>query len=87
MNPFETVKDMTRNSIGKINELLSVFTGSSVYNCFAIAVSICIIVSLFLVCKYLYKDRLDVDKVDFWVCISWELTVLWFVTTVFFWLS
>ena len=79
MNSFDTAKDMTKNLIS--------FNDISTYICFAITVSICIIVSLFLVCKYLYKDRLDVDEADFWVCVSWELTVLWFVTTVFSWLS
>lgn len=57
MNPFDTAKDMTKNLIS--------FNDLSTYTCFAITVSICIIVSLFLVCKYLYKDRSDVDKVDF----------------------
>jgi len=77
MNPFDTAKDMIRNlvSLGETN--------LSAYTCFSIAVSICILFSSFMTWKYFHKDKPDFDKADFWFQISWELTILWFVVTVF----
>lgn len=80
MNPFDTAKNMTRNLVDRVTDF-------SAYTYFSIAVSICILVSLFMTREYFCKDNPDFDKTAFWCCISWVLTVLWFVVTVFFWLS